>query len=297
MHLSYAKRCFMLVIVAAIVSLTAVACGNGELELGALSISRSEVSVGEEVTISVVATNAGDEEGTFEVTLEINGEGVDSKEVTVPGDGTKTVSFTRTEAVPGVYRVDVGGRTGTFTVVAPEPEDFIVSNLVISPPEVRVGEEATVGVSVQNMGGEPGWQTLSLTVDGAVVTTKTVNVSPGATQTVTFAMVTDVVGSHEIAIGGLSDTLNVVSGAEFMLSSLLVSPANVHPGETALASVDVSNVSEVEGKYKATLMVADREVDTTEVTIAPGETKTVTFSVARDEPGNWEPPGAGTDRV
>ncbi len=95
MHLSNTKQRFILVIVLAVISLTAVGCAKAELELGALSVSPSEVSVGQQVTIGVLVSNVGDEEGTFVITLEINDQEVDSKQVTVPEDAARTGSAAR----------------------------------------------------------------------------------------------------------------------------------------------------------------------------------------------------------
>lgn len=89
-----------------------------------LSISPSEVNIGESVTISVLVTNTGDLAGSYEVTLKIDGVAVDSEEVTLAPDATETVTFTAAKDVAGSYSVDVNGLGGSFTVIeeaAPAP--------------------------------------------------------------------------------------------------------------------------------------------------------------------------------
>ncbi|MBA7705025.1 hypothetical protein ES703_113849 [subsurface metagenome] len=89
-----------------------------------LSVSPSEVNVGESVTISVLVTNTGNLAGSYEVTFKIDGVAVASEEVTLAAGGSETVTFTAAKDVADSYSVNVNGLTGSFTVieeVAPAP--------------------------------------------------------------------------------------------------------------------------------------------------------------------------------
>jgi len=89
-----------------------------------LSVSPSEVNVGESVTISVLVTNTGDLAGSYEVTLKIDDVVVASEGVTLAAGGSETVTFTAAKDVADSYSVNVNGLTGSFTVieeVAPAP--------------------------------------------------------------------------------------------------------------------------------------------------------------------------------
>ncbi len=70
---------------------------------------------GESVTITANVANDGGQEGTYIVELKINGETVDSKEVTLAAGQSQQVSF----ALPGMdygrYEVEVAGLSGEFT--------------------------------------------------------------------------------------------------------------------------------------------------------------------------------------
>lgn len=85
------------------------------------SINPSEVSVGEEVSISVMVKNTGDLEGAHTVTLKINGAVEAIENVTVAGGSERLVTFTVTEDVEENYYVEFDGLTGTFTVTKPPP--------------------------------------------------------------------------------------------------------------------------------------------------------------------------------
>ena len=61
----------------------------------------------EDVTISVLVINTGDLTGTYEVTLKIDNVTVASKDVTLAGGASQTVTFTTAKDAAGVYTIDV----------------------------------------------------------------------------------------------------------------------------------------------------------------------------------------------
>ncbi|MBA7601441.1 hypothetical protein ES703_08514 [subsurface metagenome] len=102
----------------------------------ALSISPSEVNIGETVTISVLVANTGTAAGDYVVMLKINDVAEAIKKVTVAAGASKEVIFT-TSKDAGSYSVDVNGLSGSFTVkeeVAPAPP---APPPPAPPPEVK----------------------------------------------------------------------------------------------------------------------------------------------------------------
>jgi len=81
-----------------------------------LSISPSEVYVGERVSISVLVANTSGESGSCVVTLKINGVVEATKEVALAPGASESITFTTSKDVAGTYSVDVDGLTGSFTV-------------------------------------------------------------------------------------------------------------------------------------------------------------------------------------
>lgn len=73
--------------------------------------------------------------------------------------------------------------------------------------------------------------------------------------------------------------------AEFQQGNLSVSPNEVAVGDTASVSIDVTNTGKAPGTYPVVLKVDAVESSRQEVTIAPGETKSISFSVAGQKPG------------
>ena len=109
-----------------------------------LTIVPSEVSIGEEVTISVLVSNTGYLSGSYKVILRINDVAAATEDITVPGLASQEVTFTIAEDVAGTYTVDVNGQTGTFEVRAaplppplppePAPPEPTPPEPVIPPP-------------------------------------------------------------------------------------------------------------------------------------------------------------------
>ncbi|MBA7677030.1 hypothetical protein ES703_85278 [subsurface metagenome] len=100
-----------------------------------------------------------------------------------------------------------------FTIIGYEvvvaPAAFTITELIISPAEVNIGQGVTITAIVTNTGGEVGIYEVVLEVDGVVEDTKKVVVSAGASKKVTFTTAKDVAGSYSINVNGLSGSFTV----------------------------------------------------------------------------------------
>ncbi len=86
---------------------------------------------------------------------------------------------------------------------------FEVTSLDIKPAEITVGETASISAQVGNTGGAGGVYSATLSVDGEKIGARDINLAPGSTQTVTFALSRNKAGAYEIAVGKRSSTLTV----------------------------------------------------------------------------------------
>lgn len=78
------------------------------------------------------------------------------KTVTLNPGESKVVGFTFTPTIAKGYGVSVDGLTGSF-VALPIPEaEFVVSNLVINPTQVYIGEQVFISCVVTNVGTATG---------------------------------------------------------------------------------------------------------------------------------------------
>jgi hypothetical protein len=76
--------------------------------------------------------------------------------------------------------------------------------------------------------------------------------------------------------------------AEFETVSLEITPPEIQATETATVVATVRNVGGSEGVYNATLAVDGAEIEKKSVTVGPGASGQVTFSVMKDEAGTYE---------
>ena len=72
-----------------------------------------------------------------------------------PGE-SKTVTFTFIPTVAKPYLVSADGLTGSFVAVEVPAAEFEVSNLAIAYPELYIGEQQSISVTVTNVGGKAG---------------------------------------------------------------------------------------------------------------------------------------------
>jgi len=89
-----------------------------EFTVESLAISDDEIERYQSCTISVDVTNIGDVKGDYEVTLYVDDEVVETKQVTLDVGATRTVSFSFSSSQSGIYKIDVNGLSGTVKVKA-----------------------------------------------------------------------------------------------------------------------------------------------------------------------------------
>ena len=188
-----------------------------EFAASGLVVSPGEVYVGESVSIRILVANTGGESGSCNVTLKINGTVEELKEITVSAGLSKEVTFSVSKTKAATYAVDVNGLTGSFTVKekpepppVPIPAEFAVSDLVISPGELYVGEPVTIEVLVANTGGESGSYEVSFKINGAaVIEAREVTLSPGSSQKVSLSTIRGDAGTFAVDVNGLTGSFTV----------------------------------------------------------------------------------------
>ncbi|WP_435552325.1 CARDB domain-containing protein [Natrinema sp. CGMCC1.2065] len=214
-----------------------------------------------------------------------------------PTPGSRTsigVAVDTHEAVSG---------TETFTVVAQygdedeaETEsDIDGSNLSVSPTAVKAGETVTVNATYRNDGDGWGTETVRLTVDGAVVDQRTVALSSGEEETVSFERRMEWSGTYDVGIEGVGYQSVTVAGPQVEVSSATIDDATITAGETADVRVTVRNPSDRRIERTLELSVDGIVVDTRTVSIPANGERTVSFRRSFDEPGTYAIAVSGVD--
>ena len=105
--------------------------------------------------------------------------------------------------------------------------NFKVTNLIVSPSEVKVGDTVTIIADVKNVGDATGTYTLKISVNGAIIHTEEVALSPEETKSVKCYYTPQSEGSYEVKADGLR--------REFKAISLEITPTPTPTGEPELS--------------------------------------------------------------
>jgi hypothetical protein len=169
------------------------------------------------------------------------------------------------------------------------PNHFQVLSLDIEPPEVKVGEKATISAELRNGNASAETYNVPLMVNGVAQDRKTVMLTPGATEVVEFSLTKYKAGSYRISIGDRSSTLEVQAPlpAFFQISELGIVPTVANFGEKIIITARVANTGGAEGSYTAELKIDDCTVQTEKWTMAAGTKATLSFRVCTDLPGTY----------
>ncbi|UCH42494.1 MAG: hypothetical protein JSW16_06695 [Dehalococcoidales bacterium] len=181
-----------------------------------LTISPSQVEVGENVTISALITNTGNLSGSYEVTLEIDNVVEATEEVTLDGGASRMVYFTTAKDSAGTYTVSVSNLTGTFMVseagvpvISDTPASFTTTDLFISPGKVETGDSVTISVTITNTGDLSGDYEVTLEINGVTEATEELTLDGGASQIVQFTTTKDTAGNYTVNINDLTGSFTV----------------------------------------------------------------------------------------
>ena len=195
---------------------------------------------------------------------------------------------------PGAFPMQEGyQQPGAYAPTAPPYQQYVrrpifsVSNLTITPNQVKAGNPVTISAIVANQGSEAGTYSVVLRINGMVENIIDMMLSPGASQATTFTVTKDVGGEYYSEVDGLSAVFIVIPlvPANFTISGLVIAPERAKQGENVLVSAMVTNNGELPGSYTATLKLKGAVESTEEVNLGPGESRKVSFRVAKTTPG------------
>jgi hypothetical protein len=90
---------------------------QAQMSVQYLNVSPQQANANQPVTITTNVVNTGDEAGSLNVALRINGQVEDTRMVSVGPKATQPVKFTVSRSQPGTYTVDIYDQNGSFTVL------------------------------------------------------------------------------------------------------------------------------------------------------------------------------------
>ncbi len=243
-----------------------------KMEITDLGISRPKAGVGETIIVSATATNTGDEAGNFEVTLYVNDEKRETRNIQLGSGETTTKEFEVIEQAEGTYVVKVGDLTKSFEIATdaepPKPAEFQITGLKINPSSVLAGEVVDISVTVTNVGEESGSYSVDLTINDVIRETIDVTLSGGAPELVEFEVTDTDAGTYNVKIDEQSGSYTVEAPVEasedIVVYTMFVSPYEVWQGDTVTIRAKADNLADEPGTLQVRVLVGG-EVAATEV--------------------------------
>ncbi|MCX6009780.1 MAG: hypothetical protein NTW48_07100 [Chloroflexi bacterium] len=166
---------------------------------------------------------------------------------------------------------------------------FEVLSLDITPPKITTGEKATVEVQIRNSNAKMDMYNVPLMVNGVADDRKSVMLTPGATELITFVLTRSQAGTYRISVGNKESTLVVEKSLppDFRLSNLESNPTEVSTGDNVIVTAKIANVGGTQGSYTAELKVDGVTNQTEKIIIPAGTDYMLVFKVSRDLPGTY----------
>lgn len=261
-----------------------VSCDSGpKVTISTLTVTPSKLALDQTVTVGANLLNSGKKTEDYSAILRINDNIIETKQTQVGAGETKILSFQYVPKTLGSYKVDINGQAGSFEVV--KPAAFVVESLTVSPDAPVLGTELTASIKVSNTGDLSGKYTAALKIDGRELKTTEVTLEPGSSETLTFTFSGNTTGNHILDVNGTTKEIKVLKPAEFKGSSLSISPTSVLPGEKVTVQATVTNVGEVKDTEPVALMVNGSESDSQILTLEPGASEKVSYTLTRDTSG------------
>jgi len=201
-------------------------------------------------------------------------------------------AFPMQEQYPGAGGFQAPGQyPSAGPVTAPYPQYarrpiFSVSNLTITPNQVKYGNPVTISAIVSNNGSESGTYSVVLRINGMVENIIDLMLSPGASQATTFTVNKDA-GEYYAEVDGLSGVFVIIPlvPANFTISNLTIAPERAKQGENIIISAIVKNNGELPGTFTAALKLKGAVESTEDINLGPGENGKISFKIAETTPG------------
>ena len=176
--------------------------------------------------------------------------------------------------------------------LVPKVAVFEVTNLVVEPDLVQIGEPVQISVDVSNLGDKSGDHMVILIIDEEPVATETVQLSGNENATLLFTSTELTVGDHTVKIEELTGSLQItvdapISPAKLEVTNLGISRAEAGVGETIIVSATATNIGDFAGDFSLDLLINNEKRETKSLQLESEVSEIVQFEVIENTEGNY----------
>lgn len=255
------------------------------------SFESGTVNVNEQATAEVDLSNPSTSEQSYTLTLYSYNSYDDTfnpeatKTVTVPAEGTKTVSLSTTFGSSGTKSLAVNQQSLTELTVE---KSLTVTDYSISSGSVDVGQPVTVSFTVENTDGPSGdyWVSFSDPTED-VYEDQQVTLDSGQSQTVEFTFTPTVPGTHDLRLNN-DQIVELTVTSPIEVTAYSVDTKSVYKGESIQIDATLKNTGTSSGTFTVPVQTEYNTLATTTVDLDPGQTTDVTYRIEMRGTGDQE---------
>ncbi len=192
------------------------------------------------------------------------------------------------------YIISGGRNTDNYPWLNPDMKlsDFFDVEIVGYDNTVEQNEEVIIDYEVENIGGQEGEQDLEFLLDGEIVDTDTLEISPDVNETGQFIWTADEdLGTYNLTVGSEDDQetvqVEVLEGPLFEVS-LTVEEDQIRVGEELTVNYTIENIGDMEGEQEIEFHVNEGSVEIETITLDPEDFYEGTFTWEPEEEGTFE---------
>ena len=262
-------------------------------EVHNLDINPIQVTAGESVTISAQLVNIGGLRGEHNLIVNIEGLLETSHVIRLTPGETQVITFTVTPVSLGSYRVEIGDAQGNFevrTILAPP-----IPTPPIPAPPAPAAEPGGYGWLIAIISAVAAMAALAL-----IARRKRLQPAPAVEPGIyrwllpKISAVTAIAASAFTAVrerlqraAGVEKPAKPVPG-DFRISNLKITPRRVKPDGSVTIISEAANTGLVTGSYSLVLKIKGIVEAVKEITLAPGQSQKVAFTILKDKPGVYD---------
>ncbi len=248
-------------------------------------LSMDKPEYGKPLSAKVELENKGLLSADYEAALLVDNNDFGSDEISLDSKESGTVTFDLKGLAAGKHTLSIAGKDEEFTVYL--PAKFTVVGIEVDEKLVIVGEPAIAKVTVKNSGELPGDFESELALDGKKTAAIKGTVEAGAEIVLDVEFTADDRGAHTLTVDNKTCKIDVVTPAHIEVTNLVLSNTYPKPNESVTAKVTVKNSGDLAGSYTVVLNVNGADEQQQSVTVEPGSTLDVSFSLTKSKAGSY----------
>lgn len=194
-----------------------------------------------------------------------------------------------------------GSQSGNETVVGASVDGPGLVAVGLQHPDIRVtgvepqnqtvlsNRTSQLELTLRNNGSRDGTETFTLTADDRQLASPTVSVAAGSQRTVTVPVEFSNAGETDVEVGAYETQITVTEPTpDIEVTELSVDRTRVQTGDTVTVDAMVTNNGTAGGVGTVQFRAFGDTVTTKQVSVAPGQTRTVQFTQEFAAPGKFQ---------